>query len=359
MTQVRLAKPADLTSAEWAKWDAIGAANPLLESPYFCSEFTRSVARVRNDVEVAVLSEGDQVVGFFPFQRATCNVGRPVGGKLNDFQGPIASQQTKLDLAKLVRQCRLACWDFEHLVMPSGVAPTKCCTTIASPYLDLSQGFDAYAAQRKVAGSDIIPKAASRQRKFERELGPLEFEYDATHDTKACETLIGWKSKQLRETGFADLFQMPWTRNLIFDLAKHNTESFGGQFSVLRHQGRPVASAFWMRGRNVAHMWFIGYDPEFATYSPGTIMLIQLFRAAAERGITRVHLGAGSERYKLSLASSAVDVCVGSIEFTHPITLARRAWRTCRDRLSTMKSGWLGGQVAAWLQPMRQWWAYR
>lgn len=359
MLTTRLAKPADLTTDDWSRWDALQRSNPLLESPYFRPEFTQAVAAIRDDVEIAVMCEGDKVVGYFPFQRDGYNVGRPVGGKLSDFQGPIAEQGTKIDLSRLVRQCKLACWDFEHLVMPSGTVPAQTFKTLASPYIDLSQGYDVYVARRKEAGTEIFSRTAQKARKMEREIGAVTFDYDATHDRAAFDMLMGWKSKQLTESGLVDLFQMPWTSELVFDLAKRRDPGLSGQLCVLRHQGRPISAGFWIRSSDVMHCWFIAYDPELSKYSPGIIMFTHLFRHAAEDGVTRIHLGAGDERYKWSLASASVDVSIGSIEFTHPITLTRRAWRFCRDNLSKWNTGWLGGQVATMLSPVRRWWAYR
>ena len=65
----------------------------------FGPEFTQAVAAVRGDVEVGVLEERGEPVGFFPFQRSRRNVARPVGGKMSDFQGLIAPQRRSLGSA--------------------------------------------------------------------------------------------------------------------------------------------------------------------------------------------------------------------------------------------------------------------
>jgi CelD/BcsL family acetyltransferase involved in cellulose biosynthesis len=49
-----------------AAWRALQQADPALDSPLFHPEFTRAVAAVRDDVEVAVLEEAGEFVGFFP-----------------------------------------------------------------------------------------------------------------------------------------------------------------------------------------------------------------------------------------------------------------------------------------------------
>ena len=59
----------NLTKGEINAWSEIQRAEPQLASPYFRPEFTQSVATVREDVEVAVFSDGECPIGFLPFQR--------------------------------------------------------------------------------------------------------------------------------------------------------------------------------------------------------------------------------------------------------------------------------------------------
>jgi len=175
--KIELRRPSSLTADDWRKWSEIQAAEPALESPYFHPHFTQAVARVRRDVEIAVLLSGDQPVGFFPFQRGPLNIGKPLGGKLSDYHGVIARGETTIDAAELLRSCRLAGWDFDHLVttQPTFEPFTTGCGE--SPYLDLSQGYESYAAQRRAAGSDEIKQISRKLRKCERnrERSPLKW----------------------------------------------------------------------------------------------------------------------------------------------------------------------------------------
>ena len=78
-------------------WSQIQRDNEELASPYFRPEFTQAVASVRGDVEVAVLEDHGEIVGFFPYQRGRGGVARPVGGRLSDFQGVVARKGVALD----------------------------------------------------------------------------------------------------------------------------------------------------------------------------------------------------------------------------------------------------------------------
>ena len=79
----------ELSPENISAWVSLQSADPSSDSPFFRPEFRQAVAAVRKDVEVAVLEENGQPVGFFPFQRRHGNVGRPVGGPMADFNGPI------------------------------------------------------------------------------------------------------------------------------------------------------------------------------------------------------------------------------------------------------------------------------
>ncbi|HEX5102878.1 MAG TPA: hypothetical protein VFV87_03655, partial [Pirellulaceae bacterium] len=119
MTDIELKTVRDLSPGEWEIWDDIRAANPVYASPYFAPEFAQAVASVRDDVEVAVLKQGSATVGFFPFQRGRLNLGKPLGGKLSDYHGPLAGTGAMIDPRSLLRSCGLAAWDFDHLVGPT------------------------------------------------------------------------------------------------------------------------------------------------------------------------------------------------------------------------------------------------
>src|SRR5438045_3593270 len=87
----------ELTEADCLLWLDIQQQSAVYASPYFRPEFTRSVAAVRQDVEIAVLKQDQATVGYWPFQRGKLNLGRPIGGKMSDYHGPIVRPDTRLD----------------------------------------------------------------------------------------------------------------------------------------------------------------------------------------------------------------------------------------------------------------------
>jgi CelD/BcsL family acetyltransferase involved in cellulose biosynthesis len=357
MIGFRLTRPQQLTSQELALWDHIQRSSRDFESPYFRPEFTQAVASVRDDVEVLVIEDQGQPAGFFPFQRCPLNLGKPVSGRLSDFHGVIIPRGFRVDARQLLQAARLASWDFDHFV---GDQPSfDVFTTSVEPasYIDMSRGYQAYCEERKQAGTEVIRKTQSRERKFEREVGQLHFEFDS-REPRVLSTLIDWKVAQFQRTGFMNLFSFPWTQQLLNTLLTGN-QNLTGVLSVLWFGMDPIAIAYSLRSFNTAHSWFIAYNQEYSVYSPGMIMMLKFAEHGAEAGIRRVHLGAGDQRFKQSLSNGSIPVSVGSVEAPTLSTLARDAWRWTRSAAAS--TPWLSFCKApvALLRPVRSWVAFR
>lgn len=359
MIQIRLTRPQMLAPAELALWDRLQREQPDFESPYFRPEFTQAVAGVRDDVEVAVIEENGRPAGFFPFQRSPLNLGKPVGGRLNDFHGVLLPRGFRIDARQLLRATRLASWDFDHLVgdQPSlGAFQTR---TDESAFIDISHGFAAWCEERKKAGTEVVRKTQSRERKFEREIGPLQFELRTARPDQVLDTLIAWKVAQFERTGFMNLFAFPWTGRLLRNLMTGNA-ALTGMLSALWHGDQPIAVSYRLCSFHIAHEWFITYNHDYSTYSPGMVLMLKVLAAAPEQGIKRLHLGSGDQRFKESLANGNVPVGVGAIERSTPSTLLRKAWRWSRDAAAASPLLARCKQApAALLKPVRSWLAFR
>jgi CelD/BcsL family acetyltransferase involved in cellulose biosynthesis len=357
MNTIQLKKAADLTPAEWALWLDIQERSGVYESPYFRPEFVQTVAAVRDDVEVALIAQDGQTVGFFPFQRGSLNLGKPVGGKLSDYHGPLVRQTAALDPVELLRGCRLASWDFDHLVTATSAFAPYVSIRDRSPGLDLAEGFAAYAQQRRAAGSEAIPKQGRKTRKLAREVGPLRFTPDADDD-EAYALLKSWKSAQYLRTGLADVFSFSWTIELIARLREHRTVEFAAPLTVLRAGDKVAAVALSLRSRGVLHHWFTAYNPELSSYSPGVALLVQLAEESAGLGIRKIDLGRGDERYKWSLASSSIEVGEGAVACPALGTWLRAGWRRSRDWLAHSALKDTVQLPRKLLRPIREWLAY-
>ncbi len=313
-----------------AAWHAITAARPSLAGPFFQPEFTRLVAEHRDDVEVAVLEAAGRPVGFFPFQRARSGIGKPVGGPLSDYQAIVSAAPWQGSAAALVRACRLASWDFNHLLAEEQAFAPFSWASIVSPCLDLARGFDAYAADRAAAGTDVVPKAKRAARILERDLGALRLElHDA--DPRVLDTLFRWKAEQFERTDLANTFAVQWVDRLLRQIATTQAPRFSGMVTTLYAGDRLAAVMYGMRASTVLHNWIFAFERELSKYSPGMVLLIKLAEVASGQGIERIDLGKGPEQYKSRLMNGAVPLAEGAVELRLVRPLVRRGFRAMQS----------------------------
>lgn len=346
--------PADLVTA----WVKLQQSSVELQSPFLRPEFTSAVAAVRPDVEVAVLHDGGRAAGFFPFQRSKWNVGRPVGSRLSDLHAFLVAPELNWDPVSVVRGCKLAVLDF-HVLLSTHERLSRFSFQFAQcAYIDLSDGFEAYRAGRRQAGSEKTKQAAKLARRAERDIGALRFEADS-RDPEVMRQLLAWKSQRYRATGAWDVLALPWVLELIHLIRSFQDEAFCALVSALYFGERLAAVEMGLRSHGVLHGWFSTYNPALAKYSPGTLLQIELARAAPSLGLRRLELGKNNLRYKASFASGTYPVLKGSIAI-HPWWWAMRQGRATLQRLADVPvlsgSRQMARRVFA---PARDWLALR
>src|SRR5690606_14030853 len=149
--QAEVIPAADLTGELVASWAHLQRAHESFDSAYFRPEFTQAVARLRPNVFVSVLRDGNSTIGFFPFERRG-QVALPVGGRLSDYQAVIKDPGYKIDPRLLLRSCSLSALCFDHWLAEQTEFQAYFHLMDGSPTLDLSRGFDAYWAARSALG---------------------------------------------------------------------------------------------------------------------------------------------------------------------------------------------------------------
>ena len=314
----------DLSADQLARWSDLQASVPVLDSPCLAPEFVRSVADAREGVEVAVLEDPAGRVGFFPFERGRGNVGYPVGRSYSDFQAVIADPATEWDGLSLIRACGLSSWRFDHLL--AGQEPLRAFhwAEAPSPYVDLSDGFEAYRAERKQAGSSEIEKTLYNARKAERRAGPLRLELH-TRDERVMAALLRWKGDQFRASGQPNLLVLPWVARMLNRVLDVQTDAFSGLLSALYVGDTLAAVHLGMRSRTALHYWLPAYNPDLATLSPGQLCFLEIAKSVAATGVRRIDLGKGPEPYKMRLMSGNIQVAEGAI---HLRAHVGAVWRT-------------------------------
>jgi CelD/BcsL family acetyltransferase involved in cellulose biosynthesis len=297
-------------------------ATPSLANPFLTPEFAVAVGRFRPGARVAVLTEGQSITGFFPFERRRLGAGAPVCGWLTPCQGLIHVPGAEWDPRQLLRGCGLSAWRFDNLIAGQVPFQPYHAVTVAAPMIDLSDGFDAYYAKLRVKSPRFCKELARRTRKLGREAGDLRIVTDS-RDSGVLRTLMGWKSDQYRRTSHVDRFEQPWLVGLLDALLATRSADVSGLLSVLYAGDQPIAAQFGLRTRTLLVGWFTGYDTRFGKYSPGLIQLRQLAEEMAAAGITAIDMGGGAKNYyKETLKSNDTFVAQGVVTSGSPLGAA-------------------------------------
>ncbi len=324
---IAVVRPSALRPSDVAAWRALQAADPALSSPFLSPDWARSVERAqaghRGAIRVALLRQGLEPVGFFP-TRIVGATAMPVGAPMCDYQGLVARADVRVDPKQLVEALGVQRLDFSHMLAEQPTFRPFARGEATSYVIDVADGYDAYAAERRTAGAGVLRDIDKRRRKVERDVGPLRFQAMA-NCPKAFEFLLDWKRRQYRTTGQPVIFDAPWTVALMRALHDMRDGDFGGALFVLHIDERPAAIQFHLRGARTLHAWIIAHDPAFERYSPGLILFQEILRWMDSTPFTTFDLGAGDYLFKQRLANAQRSVSHGFVGRPSAASLVREA----------------------------------
>ncbi|WP_084773766.1 GNAT family N-acetyltransferase [Nonomuraea candida] len=299
-----------------SRWRALQEADTAFDNPFLSPEFTLTVGELREHVRVAVLHDGPDIVGFFPFERHPLGIGKPVAAGLTDAQGLVYAKGLDLDPLRLIKQCGLAVYEFDHLVSGQPLLNERH-ERHPSPVIDLRDGWERYTQTLRANSGKTYKSTLAKSRKLDRDAGPVRHDY-ATTELEPLRTLLGWKTDQYRRTGRTDRFAHQWIVELVERLLATQSESFAGVLDMVYAGDRPVAGHFGLRTRTTLVGWFPAYDPQFAKYSPGLIHHLAMAERAAESGIQLIDMGRGPKEYKDKLKTGELQVAEGRVARASP-----------------------------------------
>lgn len=310
--QISVVRPSELGPDEIGAWHAMQSESKSLENPFLSPEFAVAVDRVRSGARVAVLTDGTEIAGFFPFERRNFGIGVPIGGGLNDYHALIHRHDVTWDPKQLLRACKICVWQFENLA--EGQLPFNRYVAAVKPsaVIDLSEGFYAYLEELRIRSPQFWKDMARKARKLEREAGELSLTLDS-RNMEELRTLMSWKSSQYHRNSWSDIFSSSWVVGLMDYLFSIHNDRFSGLLSVLHAGQVPIAAHFGIRFGRVLAQWFPAYDTRFRGQSPGIIQHLRMAEEATAIGVHVIDMGAGSERYKQTLKSCDVFVAEGSV----------------------------------------------
>lgn len=322
-------------------WADLHAEVPAA-SPFLHPEFALAADYAQGDVEVALFRTDQRIAGFLPYRRRSRRSAEPLGGRLNDVQGALLAEGFEFDPRQFLSASGIAVWRFDRVPAAQTPFAPYFSTARDSAIMDFPEGFDAYCRARKQAGSRSVEQALRKERKLSRERGPLRLEF-ASDSREVFDQLCAWKSAQRVRTRSPDVLQHDWARRLIDRLWRSEQTSCKAVLSALYAGDQLLAAHLGLIDQRTLHWWIPAYSGDFSRYSPGLVMLLGLARSAAERGYTRIDLGPGSERYKLSVKTGAYALHRGAVD-ANP--LRRVLWRSADQGRQALRQSAIGERLS-------------
>jgi CelD/BcsL family acetyltransferase involved in cellulose biosynthesis len=319
---ISVIRPSELTDIAVERWAALQAADPALDTPFLSPHWARAVETAQGEksgLRVAVIGEGD---GFLAV-RKTAFSAMPCGAPMNDYQGVVAAPGVPVDAVKLVQALGVGRLDFSHMLQEQAAFAPFSRGKSFSWVIDVADGYCVYETARR-AETSALKDIDKKRRKVERELGPVRF----TAWSQSCadlDQLLAWKRGQWQATGQTDLFDTPWTLNLVRGLFESRGPEFGGVLFTLHIGERLAAAQLDLRGNRTIHSWIIAHDAEFERYSPGLILFQDILRWMDDTPYASLDLGAGDYRFKRELSNAQRFVSHGFVGVASPASLVRQA----------------------------------
>ncbi len=338
--KIEVLAPQDLSGRDVAAWTRL-QGDGALASPFLSPKWVQTLDRTggpdRKHLKIAKLVEDGEAVGFLPARVARFTA-LPPGAPLCDYQGLIAEREVRLDARELISAFGVARFDFDKLLADQAAFRNFARGGSCSQVIDLRRGYEAYEADRRAAGTDILKDCAKKRRKLEREHGEVVFTAGSTSQAD-FDQLIAWKRAQYAATGQTDIFDAGWPLDVLNDLFHSEDVDYRAILFTLHVAGRLVAGHLALCTPKIAHAWFIAHDDAFGRYSPGVILFTEVIRWAAARGMAELDMGPGDYRFKLSLANRTRDVSHGFVGRPSAAAFARGATYRLRAMVEAMPLG--------------------
>jgi CelD/BcsL family acetyltransferase involved in cellulose biosynthesis len=338
--KIEVLKPQELSAGHLATWARLQGEDALA-TPFLSPRWVQTLAEAggpdRKQARIAVIEQDGETVGFLP-ARCSRFTAMPLGAPLCDYQGMVGEPWLRLDPREIVAALGVARLDFDKLLAHQAPFRGFIRGGGQSQVIDLRQGYAAYEADRKADGTDILKDCAKKARKLEREYGEPTFTACSTSEAD-FDQLIGWKRARYAETGQPDIFDAGWPLDVLKALFKSQDPAFGAKLFTLHVDGRLVAGHLALCTPKIAHAWFIAHDDAFARYSPGVLLITEVIRWAAARGMHELDLGPGDYRFKFSLANRTRDVAHGFVGRPSAASFMRGAAYRVREMAESLPLG--------------------
>lgn len=322
--QVSIVRPGEIGISEEKQWCEFQGSYSLAAHPNYSLTFVRAACRADENGRVAIAEDSSGIRAFIPYTTGNDGTATTLGGGQTGVDGLISSNEP-IDLRQVVRRARLRGWRFSHA--PAGQTPLDPYRYQGSYHsqevhvIDLRSDYDGYLRS--------LPKRRKRRQALEREIGEVSFEWNSC-DPANRDLLLEWKSAQFEYV--RQWLSAPSSRTMVEDLATGENEDCSGITSVLYAGGKPLAASLCLRAGRILAGWMMGYDPEYARFSPGALTQVAQLEEAHRRGVEIIDFGYGNDHYKREFGNASYRVDSGAVWASRLESAARSLYRRARSR---------------------------
>jgi CelD/BcsL family acetyltransferase involved in cellulose biosynthesis len=149
-----------------------------------------------------------------------------------------------------------------------------------------------------VVRSGFLTRIGRERRRLERRGRVVSEEVDGSDFDEAFDALVHLHQLRWTEAGHPGIFGDPAVVGFHREVARSFLENGWLRLRVLRFERRIIATQYAFTYRRRVYYYVGGFDPEFATWSPGTLIIAESIGAAIGEGAESFDFLRGAESYK-------------------------------------------------------------
>ncbi len=291
--------PEDVAPADMQAWNGLRAAHQDYNSPLLSPEFAQTVGRERPDARVVLFHDEAGLAGVFAYFRRPDRTARSIGSPFSDYSGPILRSDFDVSLVEILEAAGLSAWQTTSMVDPWDHFVAERSSQHSTMLISLDTDPAEYLEEQRKKHAKRFKNFRRLDSQASRDGYELEMRWGAI-DPALKDELFRYKSEQYVASGLVDLTDTQHSRAILDEVA----ESPNGFCISLWAGDNFVSAHFGFRLDDVFHPWIAAYNPEFARYSPGNLLLKRIIENMPAMGLREYDLAEGHDHYKKYYISS-------------------------------------------------------
>ncbi len=276
---------------------AVRDAQIIYDNPFFDLDFAGLMSDVRDDTEILLISKGGNIVGYWALHVRPDKWCRPLGGPFSDWHGPVISPDMSIPSADELLALAGLKGLSAHGLQPFGFGVSDRSAITPVSISGAPESADAFLAWQK----SLFPKHAKNMRRAARLANRDYGEAVLTLDDESVDAfnqVMDMKQAQYRRTGLHNVLAPDWAQDMMNRLRLACFPRLRARLSTLKLGGQLAAGEFNLLSDTVIHGWIVVYDPEFAAYSPGHMLMQAIICDMRKTGHMMYDAGSGNHDYK-------------------------------------------------------------